>query len=39
MNNQSAISSFNRRECLAAGVALAGGLATSKFSLGEPHQN
>jgi len=35
MNNQSAISSFNRRECLAAGVALAGGLATSKFSLGE----
>tara|TARA_R110002111_G_scaffold144910_2_gene211233 strand:+ start:34872 stop:36176 length:1305 start_codon:yes stop_codon:yes gene_type:complete len=35
MKYQSAASSFNRRECLAAGVALAGGLATSKFSLGE----
>lgn len=35
MKNQSTVSSINRRECLAAGVALAGGLATSKFSLGE----
>lgn len=35
LKNQCAVPSFNRRECLAAGVALAGGLANSKFSLGE----
>lgn len=35
LQNQCAVPSFNRRECLAAGVALAGGLATSNFSLGE----
>lgn len=35
MKYQNAVSSINRRECLAAGVALAGGLATSKVSLGD----
>ena len=35
MKNQSTVSTFNRRECLTAGVALAGGLATSKFCLGD----
>ena len=35
MKYQSAVPAINRRECLAAGVALAGGLASSQLSLGE----
>tara|TARA_R110002095_G_scaffold215072_2_gene208429 strand:+ start:23768 stop:25072 length:1305 start_codon:yes stop_codon:yes gene_type:complete len=35
MKYKNSTTSFNRRECLAAGVALAGGMATSNLSLGE----
>ncbi|EDL59386.1 DUF1501 domain-containing protein [Gimesia maris] len=35
MKHQNTVPAFNRRECLAAGVALAGGLATSQLSVAE----